>query len=106
MNQQVVECLYLAIDDINRDRGDKPPLEKSLDTPIYGTASDLDSLGLINFVVAAEEEVERSFDVPIMLGDDRALSAEPSPFQSIGTLAAYVESLLEEQLPAPELGTR
>lgn len=98
MNEKVVECVYAAIDEENRQRdGASPPMEKSPDTPIYGTDSALDSLGLINFVLAVEEQVERAFDLSVVLGDDRALSQEPSPFQSVGTLAAYIEVLLGER---------
>jgi len=97
MSEEVLECVYVAIDEANEDRQDRPPLEKALETPIHGTASGLDSLGFINFVVAIEEEVERAFGVAIVLGDDRALSREPSPFESVRTLVEYVDVLLSEQ---------
>lgn len=97
MKEQVLECLYAAIDDANGDRDGKPPLEKSPDTPIQGGASGLDSLGLVNFIVATEEEVERRFGAQLMLADDRSLSQEPSPFRSVGALADYIEVLLREE---------
>lgn len=91
-----MDCIYAAVDEANLDRGDEPPLQKAPDTPIHGSASGLDSLGLINFIVAVEENVENATGVPIVLGDDRALAQEPSPFSSIGVLADYVEVLLRE----------
>lgn len=97
MNEKVLECVYAAIDEANEDRQDRPPLEKSVETPIHGTASGLDSLGLINFVVAVEEGVERDLGATIMLSDDRTLVQEPSPFESVGTLVDYIEVLLSEQ---------
>lgn len=97
MNEKVLGCVYEAVDEANEDRQDRPPLEKSPDTPIHGTESGLDSLGLINFVIAVEETVERDFGAEIVLSDDRALSHEPSPFESIGTLVGYIEVLLDEQ---------
>jgi acyl carrier protein len=96
MNDKVVECIYAAVDEVNLDRDGKPELGRSLDTPIQGSGSELDSLGLINFVVAVEENVDREFGVPITLADDRALSLEPSPFESIGALAEYVGHLIRE----------
>lgn len=96
MNERVLDCLYAAIDEINLERADKPPLAKALDTPIHGSDSGLDSLGLVNFVVAAEEMVEERFGVSIVLADDRSLAQEPSPFRSVRTLAEYVETLLQE----------
>ena len=95
MNGKVVDCLYAAVDEVNLERTGEPLIEKALDTPIHGSASELDSLGLINFIVAVEENVEREFGVSIVLADDRALSQEPSPFASIAALATYVETLLE-----------
>lgn len=97
MNQKVVECIYAAVDEANDERDGKPPIDKSPRTPIHGDASGLDSLGLINFVVAVEENVEAAFGTPIMLADDRALSQDPSPFDSIEALTGYVEQLLREQ---------
>ena len=96
MNQKIVECLYAAVDEVNRQRHDAPPLHKALETPLYGKSSALDSLGLVNFVVAAEQRIEEAFGTPIVLADDRALAQEPSPFRSIGALADYVAILLKE----------
>jgi len=99
MNEKVLSCVYAAIDEANEDRTDTdlPPLEKSPETPIHGSASGLDSLGLINFVVAVEEGVERDVGVPIMLSDDRSLTQEPNPFESVRTLVDYIDVLLSEQ---------
>jgi acyl carrier protein len=99
MNEKVLSCVYAAIDEANEDRQDLPPLEKSLETPIHGTASGLDSLGLINFVVAVEEGVERDVGVPIVLSDDRSLSQEPNPFESVQALVQYIDLLVAEQQP-------
>ncbi len=96
MKDRIVARLYAAVDAINRQRQGEPPLEKSLDTPLYGSASALDSLGLVNFIVAAEQQIQDETGVAVVLADDRALSREPSPFGSIGALADYVEELLKE----------
>jgi acyl carrier protein len=99
VRDRILECIYLAIDEANEDRSPKPPLEKSPETPIHGTADGLDSLGLINFVVAVEEHVERELGVAIVLGDERALSHEPSPFESVRALVDYTDGLLSERRP-------
>ena len=96
MNDQIVECLYAAIDDTNRGRSDATPLAKSPDAPLYGSSSELDSLGLVNFIVAAEQKIEQAFGKSLVLADDRALSHEPNPFGSVRALADYVEVLLKE----------
>lgn len=97
MNERVLACVYEAIDEANEDRADRPPLEKLPETPIHGTADGLDSLGLINFVVAVEENVERDLGVAIVLSDDRSVSREPNPFESVRELVGYIDVLLSEQ---------
>jgi hypothetical protein len=97
MNEKVLTCVYAALDEANEDRQGLPPLEKSLETPIHGSASGLDSLGLINFVVAVEEGVERDVGAAIVLSDDRALSQERNPFESVRALVDYIDVLVSEQ---------
>lgn len=96
LNQKVLQCVYAAIDEANEDRQGIPVLQKSLETPIHGVDGGLDSLGLVNFLVAVEEGLERDFGAPIMLSDDRALAREPSPFESVRTLVEYIDDLLRE----------
>jgi acyl carrier protein len=97
MNEKIVECLYAAVDETNRSRSGAVALAKSSDAPLYGSSSELDSLGLVNFIVAAEQKIEQAFGTSIVLADDRALSHEPSPFGSIQALADYIEVLLSEK---------
>lgn len=95
--QRVVDAVFSAVDALNAQRRDKPPLEKDLGTVLYGTGSAVDSLGLIELVVVVEEQVERDLGLSITLVDDRALSQETSPFSTLGTLVDYVHLLGEEQ---------
>lgn len=97
MNERVLECVYAALDEANEDRDERPPLPKSLDTEIHGGKGNLDSLQLINFLVAVEEGVEREFRVQVPLTDDRVLVREPNPIESVRTLVDYIEELLGER---------
>ena len=72
--------------------------EINFDTTIYGNDSRLDSLGLINLIVAVEQNIEDEFDVNITIADERAMSQKHSPFTTIGSLANYIEMLLKEEL--------
>lgn len=95
MREAILTCIYAALDEINEDREDLR-LDKSLDTPIHGSASDLDSLGLINFIIGVEERLERDLGTTVMLSDDRALSQDSNPFESVASLTEYIELLLSE----------
>ena len=97
MKNDILEAIYAGIDQLNRQNPDAKPVRKALDTALYGSSSDLDSLGLINLVVAVEQNVEQKLKVPITLVDDRALSQEVSPFSTVQALADYVEGLIREK---------
>ena len=98
MKVKILQLIYEAIDVLNEQLPDEEQLEKSSDTKLFGSGSKLDSLGLINLVVAVEQNIEDEFDVTITLADERAMSQETSPFRTVGTLADYIEMLLEEKL--------
>lgn len=97
MNQHVLASIYASVDEINALRAPADQVEKSPDTPLTGRESRLDSLGLVNFIVALEQAVEDATGVTVDLSDGRALAQENSPFRTIGTLAAYIGQLLEEK---------
>ena len=104
MNEQVLDStsgsiyssIYRAVDRLNQTR-DGAPLTKNPGTSLFGENGQLDSLGLINLIVAVEEQIEDDFGTPITLADDRALSQEMSPFRTFESLAGYIQLLLKEK---------
>ncbi|GAB4257806.1 MAG: hypothetical protein Kow0092_04970 [Deferrisomatales bacterium] len=96
LDERVLHIVHEAIDRLNEERSDKPPLAKDPDTPLFGRDSTLDSLDLVNLIVAIEELVEERFDVLITLANEKALSAKSSPFRTVATVSAYAGSLVRE----------
>ena len=98
MNEKIKQEIFNSIEEINQQLEKEDKLEKSIDTILFGEGGNLDSLGLINLVVAVEQNIEDEFDVTITLADERAMSQERSPFMNVGSLAEYIEILLDEIL--------
>jgi acyl carrier protein len=98
MHKKILNLIYVTLDEYNEQLSDELQLEKSSDTKLFGQGSSLDSLGLINLIVAVEQNIEDEFDVTITLADERAMSQEKSPFRTVGTLTDYIEILLGEKL--------
>ena len=96
MNKTVLELIYQRVDEINNDDDQENKLEKSPDTILLGAGSFLDSLGLVNFIVSVEQNINDSFDSTITLADERAMTQEQSPFGSIKSLTSYIDMLLKE----------
>ena len=98
MNDRIKTVIMNSIEEINRQLENEDQLEKSTNTVLFGENGKLDSLGLINLVVAVEQNIEDEFDITITLADERAMSQETSPFRTVGTLTDYIEMILEEKL--------
>lgn len=71
-------------------------LQASVDSPLFGDGG-LDSMGLVSFIVMVEEKIEDETGVSLTLASDKAMSRRTSPFQTLGTLAEYVEACLAEE---------
>jgi acyl carrier protein len=94
--ENIVAAIYRAVDWIN---GELPPdrqLIKAPETRLLGSESVLDSMHLVNLIIAIEQEVEDAFGVALTLADERALSMKASPFRSIQSLADYIALLIRD----------
>ncbi len=99
MREKILQSIYNSIDSLNaQTTKSEEHVEKSDDTTLFGSDSKLDSIGLINLIVAVEQNIEDEFDITITLADERALSQEHSPFRDIMSLANYIEMVLVEKL--------
>jgi len=95
-DEKVLDLIYDAIDEVNQQLLQGRPLAKSPDTVLFGKAAQLDSLGLVNLVVATEQRLNETFGVALTLVSEKAFSRKSSPFRTVGSLAEYVTALLKE----------
>ena len=95
--EQVTQVVFRAIDAINQGRPHDRRIAKSPDTVLLGEAGGLDSLGLVNLIVAVEEEIDEEFGVTINIADEKARAQVNSPLKTVGSLADYIAALLTEK---------
>jgi acyl carrier protein len=95
MRTQVRDALYEAVDEVNELLPPEEQIAKSPETVLFGSTGRLDSLGLINLIVAVEKRVAARFHVSITLADEKAMSQKHSPFQTMASLIQYVTQILE-----------
>ena len=88
--------LFNVIDELNQLRPAAEHLAKNLDSPLAGDGGVLDSAGLINLIVLAEQKTAEELGTPILLTDDRTMSQVKEVFGTLGTLAGYIQQLLDE----------
>jgi acyl carrier protein len=86
-NIDVVAAIYGAIDDINKQLPVARRLTKDQAAPI--SAADLDSLNMINFLLAVEERLRLDSNLEIDLGAAVSSSGEV-PFKNVAELVEYI----------------
>jgi hypothetical protein len=86
-----VQCLY-SEGLLSRDCEISPGVEIDL----LGPGAICDSMGLVSYLVAIEEAVRDELGADVTLLDERAMSAERSPFRSLETLVSHIRSRVEE----------
>ncbi|MDP2652768.1 MAG: hypothetical protein Q8Q08_01930 [Candidatus Omnitrophota bacterium] len=90
---EVIQIIYSAIDEINKDLPERDRLVKSPQTVLLGSEGRLDSLGFINFIVASEKKIREKWGVAVTLATQEAMSLEHSPFQTVEKLSEYIIAL-------------
>lgn len=81
---------------LSPSRPSQPPEEIAF----LGKSAVCDSVNLVAYLVALEEQVNTEFKVQVALMDDKAMSQTKSPFRTVATLADFIASLVQEQRPS------
>lgn len=95
-HEKIIQVIFDAIDDLNEQYQEKK-LVKSVDTVLFGESGKLDSLGLVNLIVATEQKMEERFGAALTLANEKAMSQTNSPFRTVKTLSEYIADLLKEK---------
>jgi len=94
--ERLTQAIYAAVDELNEQLPKGVRVAKSLDSPLYGPGSNLESIDLVNLIIEVEEKVKEAFGVSITIADDRAMSSQNSPFVTVGALTNYVSGLIHD----------
>ena len=91
----IVQAIFEAIDEFNETQPSENQLEKSESVIFFGRDGKVDSLGLVNLVLAVEEKIRDTFSTEISLMDEKAMSYKNSPFRSLESMTDYIHYSLE-----------
>jgi acyl carrier protein len=86
-----------AVLQLNSFRKEGDVIEFAEDFVLFGPGAVIDSLDLVNVITEVEESISDEFDLALSLTDDRAMTREVSPYDSVSTLKEYVLELLSEK---------
>lgn len=91
-----MQALQAAIDEVNETRPRDARISSDPNTALIGVEGGLDSLGLVNFAVTAEEQLDGALGCSLQLSSLIGLSVAESPFRTLASLADYVAAHLED----------
>ncbi|HZH96420.1 MAG TPA: hypothetical protein VEY06_11065 [Flavisolibacter sp.] len=89
----IIKTLNEVVDTLPADQKFLP----DENTKLFGSASPIDSLTLVSFIVELESVFSLEHDLDIVLTDDRAMTREKSPFDSVNDLSDYILEVANEQ---------
>ncbi len=93
---EVLGIVYHVMDELNEEHASESRLPLSKDTVIFGSESNLDSLGLVNLIVGIEQGILEELGLEIIIVSDKAMSRKRSPFRTVGSLVDYIVELVEQ----------
>jgi acyl carrier protein len=90
---EIVDVVFASIDELNELLQEHQKLQKALSTSILKGGGHLDSLAFVNFISLIEKKYYDRFGQEIVLTHPDLIQGNKDPFESIGSMVDYIESL-------------
>ncbi len=90
----LLSIIEKAFEELNALRDDAEKISFSTQAELYGPQSKLDSVDLVNLLLAIEEYIEDELDISFTITSEKALSLKNSPFRTVQTLCDYLQTEL------------
>lgn len=95
-----LECARAAVTEINDFREKDQALSLEEDAVLFGDGSGLDSVGLVQVVMATEAQLADTQGLDLVLASEAAMSRKRSPYRSLRGLAEYAAELAGMESPS------
>lgn len=92
-----LKALKAAVAEINLSRTDEARISDEADAVLFGDGSPLDSVGLVQVVLAAEAHLADVSGCDLVLASEAAMSRKRSPYRSLHLLAQYAVEVAENE---------
>jgi acyl carrier protein len=90
---EIVDVVFASIDDLNELLPGHQKVQKALSTSVLKSGGHLDSLAFVNFISLIEKKYYDRFGQEIVLTHPDLMKENQDPFESIGSVVDYIESL-------------
>ncbi len=90
MREQAFQIVKTAIEELNEELDYESLRDVNEDTAVFGGDEGIDSLSLVRLVVCLEQAASEAFSTPVVLSDERAMSAKRSPYRTAATITDLI----------------
>ncbi len=87
--ESALKCVRAAAEEVNDFRAENEAISLDEDAVLFGDGSALDSVGLVQVVMAAEAQLADTTGVELVLASEAAMSRKRSPYRSLRNLSEY-----------------
>lgn len=94
--QESIKIISAAIENFNESTDNTYNLQFDNNTILFGKGSVLDSIGLVNFIVSVEEEIENITGKSIVIGEDIVMTGSNNPLSSLKAFTEYIYQKIQE----------
>ena len=86
-----------AVAEVNLSRPEGGRISDDPDAVLFGDGGAVDSVGLVNLVMAAEAHLADATGLDLVLASEAAMSRKRSPYRSLRALAEYAVEVAESE---------
>ncbi|MFC3095075.1 hypothetical protein DRW07_16785 [Alteromonas sediminis] len=91
MRETLLSIIEQSFEELNDTREPGNLLSFHPEVALYGANSSLDSVDLVNLLLAIEERIEDELDISFTIANEKALSQKNSPFKTVKSLCDYLQ---------------
>ena len=95
MEASRIEAIIYDVFDQLMEQSENLKLDKSPACPLTGEGSALDSLGLVNFLVALEQKLQAETSEDLNIANQELIIGENQPLRTVATLVAHLAAKLD-----------
>ena len=95
--EKVVKIVIDQVEQLMDTLPEEQKYEVNKDTKLFGNNSNIDSLSLVSIIVDLEMLFSDEHGFDISLTDDRAMTREISPFDSVSSLVDFIFEIINEK---------
>ena len=94
MKNEITDVVLQTVVEYNKSVDDTDKILTEMDVDLYGGDSNLDSLGLVSFIVGLEQNIEDKLNKSVSLANEKAMSQNSSPYKNLSSLIEFIQNEL------------